>query len=80
LKSEGTDCVGTFCTKRKKCPFIMDKRLKKGEQCSKHIGDVAVHIWLDKERVIMILMYHKDEMHSKVNKANKKGDKTCSCA
>jgi hypothetical protein len=71
LKSKGRDCTSTLCTNRKNAfPFIKNKRMKKGEDCGQHSGDVRVHAWQDNMVVSIIYMYHKDVKHLRVNKAN----------
>jgi hypothetical protein len=42
--------------------FIKNKRLKNGVHCDQHSGDVGVHAWQDKKRVIMIFTNRRDEM------------------
>jgi hypothetical protein len=42
--------------------FVKNKILKKGVHCSQHSGDVGVHTWQDKKRVIMIFTNQRDEM------------------
>jgi hypothetical protein len=37
--------------------------------------NTGVHVWQNKKRVATILMHHKEDMHSKVNKANKEETK-----
>ena len=51
LKSKNTDCVGTLRPNRKNVPpLVKNKKLKKGEHCAQHSGDVAVLAWQDKKR------------------------------
>ena len=72
LKSKNTDCVGTLRPNRKNVPpLVKDKKLKRGEHCAQHSGDVAVLMWQDKKRVTMISTYHKNDMRVVVNRANK---------
>jgi hypothetical protein len=52
------------------------KKLKKGEHCHQHSGDVAVLALQDKKQVTMISTYHKDEMCMLVNKVNHEETKT----
>ncbi|XP_021913795.1 piggyBac transposable element-derived protein 4-like, partial [Zootermopsis nevadensis] len=67
-----TDCVGTLRANRKNVPpAVKSKKLKKGEHCGLHSGDVAVLTWQDKKRVTMISTYHKDHMCVTQNKANR---------
>jgi hypothetical protein len=72
LKSKKTDCVGTLRANRKNVPpLVKNKKLKKGEHCGQHSGDVALLAWQDKKRVTTISIYHRDDMRVVVNKANR---------
>jgi hypothetical protein len=74
--SKKTDCVGTLRDNRKNVPpAVKNMKLKKGEHCGQHSGDVSVLAWRDKKRVTMISTYHKDDMRVVVNKANKQETK-----
>jgi hypothetical protein len=54
-KSKNTDCVGTLCSNRKNFPpLVKNMKLKKGEHCAQHSGDVAVLAWQDKKRVTTV--------------------------
>jgi hypothetical protein len=69
LKSKLTYYVGTLHTNRKNAPPPL-KRIKQWREASTvvSIWDTGVHIWQDKKKGTMILMYHKDKMNYKVNK------------
>ncbi|XP_021941441.1 piggyBac transposable element-derived protein 4-like [Zootermopsis nevadensis] len=72
IKSKRTDCVGTLRASWKNVPpAVKNKKLKKGEHCGQHSGDVAVLAWQDKRRVTMLSTYHKDDMRVTINKANR---------
>jgi hypothetical protein len=49
--------------------------LKKEGHCGQHSGDVAVLVWQDKQRVSVISVYHKYEVHMALNKANQEETK-----
>jgi hypothetical protein len=44
---------------------VKNTKLKKGEHCGQHSGDVAVFAW---QEMTMISTYHKDDMRVVVNK------------
>jgi hypothetical protein len=76
LKSKKTDCVGTVHGNRKNgTPLVKNKKLKKGEHCGQHSGNVAVLAWQDKKQMTMISIYCKDDMRVAVNKANREETK-----
>jgi hypothetical protein len=58
---------------------VKNKKLKKGEHCGKHSGDVAVLAWQDKKQMTMISIYCKDDMRVAVNKANREKKQSCGC-
>jgi hypothetical protein len=56
MKSKTTGCGGTSHANIKSAsPVVKNKKLKKGEHCGQHSGDVTVVAWQDKKRVSMIL-------------------------
>jgi hypothetical protein len=54
---------------------VKNTKLKKGQHCAHHSGDVAVLAWRGKKRVTMISTYRKDDMRVVVNKGNKQETK-----
>jgi hypothetical protein len=73
LMSKNTDCVGTLHSNRKSVPppLVKNKKLKEGEHCARHSGDVVVLAWQGKKRVTMISTYHKSDMRVVVSRAKK---------
>ncbi|XP_021913223.1 piggyBac transposable element-derived protein 4-like [Zootermopsis nevadensis] len=76
LKSKKTDCVGTLRPNWKNVPpAVKNMKLKKGEHCGQHSGDVAVLAWQDKRRVTMISTYHKHDICVTINTAKQEQTK-----
>lgn len=73
---EKKDYIGTLCANRKNVhPILKSKKLKKERHCIQHSGDAAVLVWQDKQRVSVISMYHKEEIHMGIMKANQEETK-----
>jgi hypothetical protein len=71
---EGKKTVGTICANMKNVTPMKNKQMKKREYCGRHSNMVAVS-WQGKQ-VIMISIYHKDEVCVDINKVNCKEKKT----
>jgi hypothetical protein len=64
--------TGTLRSNRKNFPpLVKNMKLKKGEHCAQHSGDVALLAWQDKKRVTKVSTYHKDDMRVVVIRPNK---------
>jgi hypothetical protein len=69
MKSKTTGCGGTSRANRKSAsPVVKNKKVKNGQHCSQHSGDVAVLAWQDKKHVSVISTCCKDEMRVAINK------------
>lgn len=60
IKSTHKKSVGTLHVNRKSVPpIVKDKKLKKGEHCGQHSGDVVIHACQDRKQVTTVSTYHK---------------------
>jgi len=55
------DCSGILCLNIISVPTLVKNTSEKGK--TSNTGDVTVLAWHDKERVILVSVYHTSEMH-----------------